>query len=156
MIPDAFTSVGLDLSITIAIWVAVIGVLFVAVGVFLGIKFYSLEVPSMFLATIGGLAAVISGLVLIIGLYPYNPKYYDIYRVDGQVTSISNVFTDGSSDGLTRVPVITLSTVPDVSLVVDDPRIINTQDKNVQLTCNINWHYQAMDTYECRLYGIEG
>ena len=109
-----------------------------------------------------GLVAVVltflSLIALIVGAlaaFPYtDAKYYSVMRVEGNVTSVSNVFTDGSSDGVTRVPVITLDTVPDFAMIVEDPRAVDLINKDVTLSCEFAWNCQAIDGVYCKIYKI--
>lgn len=109
-----------------------------------------------------GLVAVVliflSLIALIMGAlasFPYfDSKYYSVMRVDGTITSVSNVFTDGSSDGITRVPVVTLDTVPDFAMIVEDPRAVDLLNKDVTLSCEFAWNYQAIDGVYCKIYKI--
>jgi hypothetical protein len=109
-----------------------------------------------------GLVAVVlsflSLITLILGAFsafPYtDAKYYSVMRVEGHVTSVSNVFSDGSSDGVTRVPVVTLDTVPDFAMIVEDPRAVDLLNKNVTLSCEFSWNYQAIDGVSCKIYKI--
>jgi len=109
-----------------------------------------------------GLVAVVLSFLSLIGLimgalaaFPYfDSKYYSVMRVEGTVTSVSNVFTDGSSDGITRVPVVTLDTVPDFAMIVEDPRAVDLLNKDVTLSCEFAWNYQAIDGVYCKIYKI--
>lgn len=100
----------------------------------------------------------ISLIALVLGAFaafPYtDAKYYSVMRVEGTVTSVSNVFTDGSSDGVTRVPVVTLDTVPDFAMIVEDPRAVDLLNKDVTLSCEFAWNYQAIDGVYCKIYKI--
>ncbi|HEY4598888.1 hypothetical protein [Corynebacterium sp.] len=97
---------------------------------------------------IGGMAA----LFLAIGLFPYKPDYWPMYRVEGTVTSVSNVLTEDGGD-LSRVPVLTLDTF-DQPITVEDPRAVTLEGKHVALRCDRQWVQQGMDRYSCAIQSI--
>lgn len=96
------------------------------------------------------------GVLALLGwvgaLIPFDGKYHHIYRVTGEVTSVSNVLSESGGD-LTRTPVLTIEGL-DRDVTVDDPRAVNLGGKTVDFTCSIGWHYQGADTYNCRIYNI--
>lgn len=102
---------------------------------------------------IAGLATLVTGLVLAIGLIPYQAPYWKLYRVSGHVESVSNVLTDSSGE-LTSDPVVTLDSV-DRDIVMTDPRATKLEGKDVELTCYMSWRYKAADRYSCEIYKIK-
>lgn len=96
-------------------------------------------------------------VVMVVGfavaLFPYQPKYWQMYRVDTTVISVTNTFT-GSSGELTSVPIVQLEGV-DRPVEVKDPRILNLNGQDVSFTCTMHWHYQAADTYKCKIREIK-
>ena len=158
---ENFINMGPTLWLTVSMWVALGAFLLSLLFFFIGYRiennsysYYDSEGYSF----IGISLLFISLIGLILGAvaaFPYtDAKYYSVMRVEGSVTSVSNVFTEGSSDGITRVPVLTLDTVPDFAMVVEDPRAVDLLDKDVTLSCEFGWNYQAMDTVNCKIYKI--
>ena len=80
---------------------------------------------------------------------PYDSKYYQHYEVSGTVTSVSNVIEDASGE-FTSSPVITLDN-GDIPIVVNDPRIVTFQDRDVTLLCTVTWKYLAEDQWDCQI-----
>ncbi len=159
---ENFINMGPSLWFGGSMWVAlaafVLGLLFLVGGyIYENLDRYYSDAET-FLYIIGIALWLFSALALISGAiaaFPYSDaRYYSVMRVDGTVTSVSNVFTEGSSDGVTRVPVLTLDTVPDFAMVVEDPRAVDLLNKDVTLSCEFYWNYQAIDTVECKIYKI--
>lgn len=152
MIPDGFTSLGWQLSLTISLVALVVGI------VVLIIALVALHVGESDAAVLVAIFAGGFGLFMLIPVLafaiPFNPVYWDDYRVEGRVTSVSNTWTEDGGD-LARTPVVTLDTV-DRPLVIDDPRAITLDGYDVTLTCTIDWHYRAADAYTCRIAYIGG
>lgn len=146
---ENFQTIGLRLDIIIIFWV-VIALLAFTLTAFILDKFmgdWTMGVVVM---------AVFTGIALLIGtimMIPFDAKYHHLYRVTGEVTSVSNVLSESGGD-LTRIPVITLDTV-DRDITIDDPRAVNLKGKNVELSCSIAWNYQAADQYNCQIYSIK-
>lgn len=155
MIPEAFVGVGPTFGLIVSWWVIGIALASVAIGyIWLRLDSRAEFGPIAFWGA--GVMMALAGVVsLLIAAWPISPAYWSVYRVSGEVTSVTNTLVD-SSGKLTTNPVITLSTVPNVSLEVADPRVLNLNGKQVELTCAIDWHYQAMDTYSCAIYSIGG
>lgn len=139
---------GWQLGVKVVLW---------GLGISLGVLAVSLlaialtgygEIP----AVISVFALIIFGFIGAIGLFPYKTEYWQLYRVSGQVESVSNVLAEDGGE-LTRQPVVTLDSV-DRDVVIDDPRAANLQGKQVDLTCSKSWHYQAADRYSCKIYSI--
>lgn len=158
---ENFINMGPTLWLTVSMWAALgaflLSLLFFFIGYRIENNSYSYYDSEGYSFT--GIALLFVSLIgLILGAvaaFPYtDAKYYSVMRVEGSVTSVSNVFTEGSSDGITRVPVLTLDTVPDFAMVVEDPRAVDLLDKDVTLSCEFGWNYQAMDTVNCKIYKI--
>jgi hypothetical protein len=96
--------------------------------------------------TAGGLVCAVTWAFMMI---PYDGKYQHYYEVQGHVDSVSNVLSDADGD-LTRQPVLMIAGI-DQPIVVDDPRAVSLQDRDVTLRCTVGWHYNAADTYECKI-----
>ena len=148
---DNFVSLGLRLPVMITFSLFV-GLLIIALALFF-LGRWDVESMWSFSGFFVGAFAVILGIVWLIMLVPFDAKYHQIYRVSGEVLSVSNVLSESGGD-LTRTPVITLEGV-DRDLTMDDPRAVNLQGKEVELTCGVAWHYQAADTYSCSIYAIK-
>lgn len=103
-------------------------------------------------AVFGVIIGVTAALFLAIGLFPYNPGYWPMYRVEGTVTSVSNVLTEDGGD-LSRVPVLTLDTFGQ-PITVDDPRAVTLEGKHVALRCDRQWVQQGMDRYSCAIQSV--
>lgn len=95
---------------------------------------------------------VIIGLVLMVALFPYSSEYHHLYRVSGNVETVTNKMVEASGE-FSKHTVLTLDTV-DRPVVMSDPRGVTLEGKQVDLTCSIKWHYQAQDTYHCEIYSI--
>ena len=68
---------------------------------------------------------VVSIIVTAIAAVPFSPTYWQDYRVEGTVLTVSNTWTDDGGD-IARTPVVTLDTI-DRPLVIDDPRAITEE-----------------------------
>ena len=152
MIPDGFTSLGWQLQLAASLPVFLVGMLLMIVAVFALRRDF---VPELFVAVflVGGIAVLMGGIFLFGILVPFNPNYWDDYRVEGRITSVSNTWTEDSGN-MARTPVVTLDTV-DRPLVIDDPRTVKLEGRDVTLTCTIDWHYRGADAYTCRLADIK-
>ena len=148
---DNFVSLGLQLPLIVTFSIFA-GLLLIALALFF-IGRWDFDSGWTFGGIFFGAFAVILGIVWLIMLVPFDAKYHQIYRVSGEVLSVSNVLSESGGD-LTRTPVITLEGV-DRDITMDDPRAVNLQGKEVELTCGIAWHYQAADTYSCSIYAIK-
>ena len=158
---ENFINMGPTLWLSVSMWVALgaflLSLLFFFIGYRIENNSYSYyESEGYNFIGINLLFVSLAGLILgALAAFPYtDAKYYSVMRVEGSVTSVSNVFTEGSSDGITRVPVLTLDTVPDFAMIVEDPRAVDLLNKNVTLSCEFGWNYQAMDTVSCKIYKI--
>lgn len=150
MIPDAFESLGFQLGLMIytPIVALMIAVSLVALWRWLATD---IEDWGMVALLVGALAAV-AAIIWVVVAIPFNPAYWQDYRVEGEVLTVSNTWADDGGD-MARVPVVTLDTV-DRPLVIDDPRAVTLQGEQVTLTCSIGWHFRAADTYSCRIAQI--
>lgn len=104
----------------------------------------------------GGVVGGIGFIVAIVWLFlliPYSSEYHVLWRAEGEITSVTNTLADGDG-GLTRVPVVELDTV-DMPIVVHDPRVLEMQGTEVQLTCSIEWVMYGMDRISCDIAGVE-
>lgn len=150
--PDAFTETAVRLPILIAGWTTLALVVAVVVGIVLastGDAWSSRASVGEFLVIFGGICGAIAVVVWFVMLIPFDGKYHHVYRVEGTVTSVSNVLSEASGD-LTRQPVITLDSMT-YPLVVDDPRAVTLDGRDVTLRCEVDWNYQAADSYVCRI-----
>ncbi|OIH81928.1 hypothetical protein BLJ79_21445 [Arthrobacter sp. UCD-GKA] len=100
---------------------------------------------------ITGSAACVA-IVLILMCIPFQSKYYQLYRVSGEVTKVSNVLVDASGS-LTGSPIVELDTLP-VSVALDNERAVNLEGKAVTLTCTVSWRYASADRVVCDLYEV--
>lgn len=151
MIPDGFTSLGWQLQLAVSLPVFLVGLLLMIVAVF-ALRRDWVELFA-FMVLVGGITALMGGISLLSILVPFNPTYWDDYRVEGRITSVSNTWTEDSGN-MARTPVVTLDTV-DLPLVIDDPRTVKLEGRDVSLTCTIDWHYRAADAYTCRIANIK-
>ena len=153
MIPDGFTSLGWQMQLAVSLPVFLVGLLLIAVAVIAPRRNWveELFVAEAFL--VGGVAALTGGIFLFAILVPFNPTYWDDYRVEGSVTSVSNTWTEDGGN-IAGVPVVTVDTV-DRPLVIDDPRANTLEGHDVMLTCTIDWNYRAADEYTCRIANIK-
>lgn len=150
MIPTGFTSLGWQLPLTVSLISLIVCIVVLALCLAAWHKWSSeAAVPVGATAGCFGIIALVPFLLFAV---PFNPAYWDDYRVEGRVTSVSNTWTEDGGD-LARTPVVTLDTV-DRPLVIDDPRAITLDGHDVTLTCTIDWHYRAADAYTCRIAAI--
>lgn len=95
-------------------------------------------------------------VVMVVGfavaMFPYQPKYWQMYEVDTTVESVTNTFVDSSGD-IASVPIVQLTGV-DRPVEVKDPRVLNLKGRDVSFACTMHWHYQAADTYQCKIRNI--
>ena len=152
MIPDGFTSLGWQMQLAVSLPVFLVGLLLVVVAV---VAISRAFVPELFVAVflVGCIAALTGGIFLFGILVPFNPAYWDDYRVEGRITSVSNTWTEDGGN-MARTPVVTLDTI-DRPLVIDDPRTVQLEGRDVSLTCTIDWHYRGADAYTCRIANIK-
>lgn len=152
MIPDSFTTVGVRIDLLIVGWVGV-ALILLGIACFVIDLIFDWDELGIVAGGLCVLLGVIAGIVWLILMVPFDGRYQHIYRVEGNVESVSNVLTDSSGD-LTRTPVVKLDSV-DRSLTIDDPRAVNLKGADVRLTCRISWHYQAADRYSCDIYSVK-
>src|SRR5699024_10933305 len=88
-----------------------------------------------------------------VALFTYQPKYWQMYEVDSTVESVTNTFLD-SSVAVSSVPIVQLEAV-DRPVEINYPRILNLNGQEVVFTCTMGWHYQAADTYKCKIREIK-
>lgn len=145
---ENFTAIGYQLPIIIlSVVLTFFGLLTIAGG----IGFIRGYEPFGFTISTGALAGI-TLLIFVITLVPFDTKYHQVYRVSGEVTSVSNVISDSGGE-LTRTPVITVEGV-DRDITMNDPRAVNLQGKTVEFTCTVGWNYQAADSYSCKIYQV--
>lgn len=146
---ENFTAIGYQLPIIIlSVVLSFFGLLTIAGG----IGFIRGYEPFVLTAFSGGLAGI-TLFIFVITLVPFDTKYHQVYRVSGEVTSVSNVISDSGGD-LTRTPVLTVEGVSQ-DITMDDPRAVNLKGKTVDFTCTIGWSYKAADKYSCKIYQIQ-
>lgn len=151
MTPEGFVSIGTRLDLLIAGWLGVpLLIASVALLVLFGEDLfdYAFGLPLIFGAVVGAVATT----VWLICLVPFDTTYHRVYQVEATVESVSNTFESGSGD-VTYAPVVTLSGI-DRPVVIDDPRITQLNGADLTLTCQIEWHYRAADTYSCAIAAI--
>lgn len=145
--------VGVRLDLLVMGWV--FGAL-VVITVLLWLGFRKSDVfdgdPWLMGALFSAAFTVIIGIGLAVLLWPYSTEYYKVYRVSGTVEKVTNKMVEASGE-FSESTVLTLDTV-DRPVVMSDPRGVTLEGKQVDLTCSINWHYMAQDTYHCEIYSI--
>lgn len=146
---ENFIDVGWSPHISITFWILIGSLALLALSFFVAEKF-------MLGADLGtALAALLTGIMLVsmvIAFIPFNDKYHHIYRVSGTVESVTNVLSEDGGD-LTRVPIVKLDNVSR-PVAIEDPRAVDLQGRDVELTCTVEWVYQAADRYNCKIYDI--
>lgn len=160
MIPENFNPVGwkVELLVTGGITVG----LFALAGVLLVLGLYLAKRKNawrdsgegtLFSSAAVAVVALIPALLWVAMLVPFSSEYHHIYRVEGNVTSVTNTFQESGGE-LSSVPVISLDSV-DRPISMSDPRAVTLEGKDVTLTCAIGWNYQAADKYSCSIYSID-
>lgn len=109
---------------------------------------YGWRMAGWFFTGSAALVAIITVLMCI----PFQAKYYQIYRVSGEITKVSNVLMDASGS-LTSSPIVEMDTLP-ISVALNNERAVNLEGKQVTLTCTLNWRYASADRVECDLYEV--
>ena len=148
-VPANFEQLGFTLGIQVCFWLTILCVVATAIAFVVSVRTYD---PGDFWFGIGCIAAVcavIMALITAMFLWPFGSRFWYNYEATGHVTNVSNVITEASGD-LTRQPVVTLDTL-DRPVVIDDPRAVSLEGKDVTLRCQIEWHYQAADSYSCKI-----
>lgn len=147
-LPAAFNELGVQLPLLIAGWIAV-GLLVLGILLCVADAVFDWDEFGYVSGLIFVLGAAIAALLWVLMMIPFDGKYQHNYEVQGHVDEVSNVLSDADGE-LTRQPVVTLDTIGR-PLVVDDPRAIGLQDRDVTLRCVVEWHYQAADSYSCKI-----
>lgn len=147
-LPEQFHEQGVQLPLLICGWVA-LGLIVLAALCLAGEMLPGLDDLGLIGGLFSGIFGAILAVIWVLMLVPFDGKYQHYYRVEGHVTSVSNVLSDANGD-LTRQPVLTIEGI-ERPLVVDDPRAIQLEDRDVVLRCTVGWHYNAADTYECAI-----
>lgn len=104
--------------------------------------------PAVFGWVFGGIALLVS-LVLLI---PYNPTYWMVYEKSGTVEAVSNRLVDGSGDLTNTSYLVELG--DGTSVVLDDPRVLNTEGTEISLTCTVEWVYLSADRLNCTVRSV--
>lgn len=96
-----------------------------------------------------GMASIVA-LLMVLFMVPFESyRFYD-YRVEGTITEVTNRWDD-SGGSVSDSLVLTLDTVDQPILSGGDKRFIQLEGEEVVLTCQINWHWRAQDTFKCIL-----
>ena len=148
--PENFAPIGWQLQLLVA--TPIVAAVIVATAI-LAIHARRLRSEGWYIAAgLTGFMALTGTVLWVVAAIPFNPLYWQDYRVTGTVLSVSNTWTEDGGD-MARTPVATLDTV-DRPLVIDDPRAVTLQGEQVTLTCAIDWNFRAADTYVCRIAQI--
>lgn len=86
-------------------------------------------------------------------LIPADPKYHSIYRMEGHISTVSNTISEDGGK-FTRKTVLKMAE-HDELVETDDPRLVTMLDKNVLLTCTVNWQMYGLDKIDCDLAGVK-
>lgn len=151
MIPDIFVAVGLRLELLVFGWITIILFALAALALLAG---WWRDWDDSFLAVLLALFGALTGIVWVALLVPFQGQYHRVYEVDTTVLSVTNVLTEASGE-LTREPVAVLDGI-DRPVVIDDPRILELKGRDLTLLCTVSWHYQAADSYSCKIRAIPG
>ena len=147
---ENFITMGWSPHVAVTFWVLIGCLVLFFVTFFVAEKF-------MQGAEIGtALMAILSAIMIVsmaIALIPYDSKYHHYYRVSGTVESVSNVLSENGGD-LTRTPIVKLDSMSQ-PVAINDPRAVELQDRDVELTCTVEWVYQSMDRYNCSIYDVK-
>lgn len=140
-------SLGLRPDLVIMWWVFGILAIIAIIAFAIEAKFGPDSETPIMTTIFAGIFAVLLGIALIIGYVPFQGKYHYLYETQGNVVSVSNVFTESGGD-LTRVPVIVLDSVTR-PITVKDPRIVEMVGQNITLSCTIDWVWAGADKLDC-------
>jgi hypothetical protein len=101
-----------------------------------------------------GVFWLIGLIVLAVAAFPYNPAYWKLYSTSGTVESVSNGFAEGDGDMTWRSFVVTLEG-DSTPYVLTDPRASQLDGKDVRLTCEKEFVYQAADRINCTIAEVK-
>jgi len=146
---ENFTNVGWSPHVAVTFWVLIGSLVLLGLSIFIAEKFMrGVEFGTAIAAMFAGIMII----AMVIALIPFDGKYHHIYRVSGTVESVSNVLSESGGD-LTRKPVVKLNSASQ-PVVIEDPRAVELTGRDVDLTCTVEWVYQAMDRYNCSIYDV--
>lgn len=104
-------------------------------------------------ASTSGVVLITSALILLVGMFPYVPKYWFNYRLEGTITEIDTSWSY-QMGALIQAPVAVIDSM-EAPIVIDDPRAVKLEGKEVALRCVIHWNQLAMDTYTCKVAEVK-
>jgi len=144
--------VGVRLELLVTGWLALVA-LVVAVVLWVIHRRSSYYSDGLIISTtMFSLVAGVAGLVWVLMLWPYSTEYHKLYKVEGTVETVTNKMVEASGE-FSEHTVLTLDTV-DRPVLMSDPRGVTLEGRDVELTCRMQWHYKAQDTYHCAIYSI--
>jgi len=94
-------------------------------------------------------------LVLVVGTFPWIPRFWFVYHATGVVQPVTNTFDHGTgtltlSGALVKVEGINRP------IFVEDSRLMAMAGQSVDLTCDLGFNYAAADDYSCRVSNFGG
>lgn len=99
---------------------------------------------------LAAVTAVVVGIAWLFAAFPYGWQYQQVYRVSGDVVSVSNGFGSDGGDLTYRAYVVKLDG-HHVLYQLSDPRAVELDGKHVDLTCEVEYVYQAADRWNCTI-----
>jgi hypothetical protein len=98
----------------------------------------------------GGGLIIATVVTVIVGMMPFQPKYWSVYAVEGRVAGISNQLSTSDS-GITGVTyTIAFKSGPARLYTSDDTRLSSVKPGDeLGLKCRPSWHLNAIDSWSC-------
>lgn len=95
-----------------------------------------------------GTIAVVGLFMMLFVLFPYQPKYWQVYSITGHVTNVTNQFSSGNGDLTVGDYAVTFDTLG-TQVAVDDPRIVTMQGADVRVICTEEWVPYGTGRFNC-------
>lgn len=96
-----------------------------------------------------GGAVAVTWLVLLL---PYSPEFWMLYRLSGEVQTVTRSFEEGTGE-LSNEPVVRIGGFS-TPVVVADSRIYDYVGQDVDLTCSLEWVPYGQKRINCFIAGV--
>jgi hypothetical protein len=97
-------------------------------------------------------AALTATVILALVLIPWQPKYWNWYKIEAQVTDVTNKFESGTGDLTSGGYVLTIEGL-ETPLLTYDPRASQIEGEDVELLCTLDWvdFGHSADKWRCSI-----